>query len=161
MVYSLLISSQSLGVLFEYILCFIIIIVSLLAIGFIRYKTKKEMRAETVKRSCLKAKAYAEEIFGDVKYKGSHMLLGSAKLKHLSGLIADACWYAYQIVHSKKDIIFEGIATSLDSLASEISLESDDGYVPSGEYQEYLKKVIKELDETIEKLDMLISGRQG
>ena len=152
---AMLITIQHLGLLLEYFVCFVIIVISLLALGFLRRRTKKEMCAETVRKSCEKAKAYAEAIFDDVKHKGTYILLGSTKLGHLSGLISDACWYAYQIVHSQRDIIFEGSATSLDTLASEISIESDDGYIPAGEYQAYLKKTIVELESIIQKLDAI------
>lgn len=158
---ALLITAQHLGVVLEYAVCFLIVIGALLALGFLRRRTKKEMRAEAVRKSCLKAKAYAEEILGDVKNKGAYMLLGSTKLGHLSGLIADACWYAYQIVNARRDIVFEGIATSLDTLASAISVESDDGYIPINEYQAYVKKAIGELEVVIEKLDGIIAGAKA
>ena len=136
-----------------------IIVIALLAIAFLRRKTKKEMRAETVKKSCLKAKEYAEDIFGDVKHKGTHILLGSTRLGHLSGLITDASWYAFQIVNVKRDIVFEGIANSLDVLASELTTVAEDGYIPAGEYQACVKRAIGELELTITKLDAMIASK--
>ena len=85
---------------------------------------KKEAK---ISQSRLKAKKYAEEILDDGRHKGAHMLLGSTKLAHLSGYIADAAWYAFQIVNAKKDIVFEGIANALDVLASDISTASENG----------------------------------
>ena len=101
----LLMSSEGIRLCLEYGLCLLIIVVALIAIGFLKRKTKKEMRAETVKASCLKAIKYAQSVLDDGEHKGTHMLLGSTKLAHLSAYIADAAWYAFQIVQAKKDII--------------------------------------------------------
>lgn len=156
MLHRLLITTEGLKLCLEYGLCLILLLGTLVAFGFLNRKTKKEMRAETVKKSCLKAVKYAEEILGDVKHKGTYMLLGSTKLAHLSAFIADSSWYAFQIVYAKKDIVFEGIANALDVLASEISTASENGYLPAGEYEAYVKKAIAELTATVEKLDTLI-----
>ena len=56
MLNTLLMSSEAIRLLLEYGLCLIIIVSALIAIGFVKRKTKKEMRAETVKKSCLKAR---------------------------------------------------------------------------------------------------------
>ena len=127
----LLMSSEGIRLCLEYGLCLLIIVAALIAIGFLKRKTKKEMRAETVKKSCLKAIRYAETMLGDGGHKSTHMLLGSTKLAHLSAHIADAAWYAFQIVHAKKDIVFEGIANGLDVLSSDLATESENGYVPA------------------------------
>lgn len=156
MLNSLLMSSEGIRLCLEYALCLLIIVAALIAIAFMKRKTKKEMRAETVKESCVKALKYAESILGDGEHKNTHILLGSTKLAHLSAHIADAAWYAFQIVQAKKDIVFEGIANGLDTLASELATESENGYIPAGEYETYVKKAIKELTSTVEKLDTLI-----
>ena len=152
----LLMSSEGIRLCLEYGLCLLIIVAALIAIGFLKRKTKKEMRAETVKKSCLKAIRYAEAMLGDGEHKSTHMLLGSTKLAHLSAHIADAAWYAFQIVHAKKDIVFEGIANGLDVLSSDIATESENGYVPANEYEAYVKKAIAELQAVVAKLDTII-----
>ena len=156
MLNTLLMSSEAIRLLLEYGLCLIIIVSALIAIGFVKRKTKKEMRAETVKKSCLKAVKYAEEILNDGEHKSTHMLLGSTKLAHLSAYIADAAWYAFQIVNAKKDIVFEGIANGLDALSSELATEAENGYVPANEYEAHVEKAIAELQSTVEKLDTII-----
>ena len=156
MLNTLLMSSEGIRLCLEYGLCLIIIIVALIVIGFLKRKTKKEMRAETVKKSCLKAIHYAEAMLGDGERKGTHMLLGSTKLAHLSSYIADAAWYAFQIVHAKKDIVFEGIANGLDILSSDLAIEAENGYIPANEYEAWVKKAIAELQSTVAKLDTII-----
>ena len=151
----LLLSAEGLFLCLEYGACLLIIMAALLGIGFLKRKTKREMRVETVRKSCLKAKKYAEEISDD-KHNGAYTLLSSAKLSHLSGLITDAAWYAFQIVTNKKDIVFEGIAGSLDKLASDITAQSEDGYIPAREYENCVKHAVKELDLVIEKLNLLV-----
>lgn len=153
---ALLMSSEGIRLCLEYGLCLVIIVVALIAIGFLKRRTKKEMRAETVKKSCLKAKAYAEEILNDGEHKGAHMLLGSTRLAHLSAHVSDAAWYAFQIVNVKKDIVFEGIANALDVLASELATEAENGYIPVKEYEACIKKAIAELNSAVAKLDTLI-----
>lgn len=152
----LLMSSEGIRLCLEYGLCLLIIVVALIAIGFLKRKTKKEMRAETVKASCLKAIKYAQSVLDDGEHKGTHMLLGSTKLAHLSAYIADAAWYAFQIVQAKKDIVFEGIASGLDTLASELATESENGYIPANEYEAWVKKAIAELQAAVAKLDTII-----
>ena len=135
--------------------CFLVIVVGLIALGCIRRKTKKEMRAVTVKNSCQKAKAYAEEILNSGEHKGTHALLGSTKLAHLSNRVADASWFAFQIVQMRKDILFEGIANDLDALASELTQEAQNGYIPAEEYESCIRQAIHRLDAAMKKLDEL------
>ena len=49
----------------------------------------------------------------------------------------------------------------MDTLASAISVESDDGYIPVNEYQAYVKKAVGELEIVIEKLDGIIAGAKA
>ena len=135
--------------------CLLIIVIGLIVIGCLKRKTKKELRAVTVKNSCLKAKAYAEEILHSGEHTGAHMLLGSTKLASLSNKISDAAWYAFQIVQAKKDLFFEGIANDLDGLATELANESSDGYIPANVYEGYINKAIVVLDAVVKKLDDL------
>lgn len=137
--------------------CLAAVVVALVVIGCIKRKTKKEMRAETVKNSCIKAKEYAEEVLNSGENKGTHILLGSTKLAYLSNKIADAAWYAFQIAQVKKDILFEGIANGLDALSSELFIESEDGYIPAETYRDYIQKAIDGLNAAIVKLDALIT----
>ena len=74
----------------------------------------------------------------------------------MSAYIADAAWYAFQIVNAKKDIVFEGIANGLDALSSELATEAENGYVPANEYEAHVEKAIAELQSTVEKLDTII-----
>ena len=142
-----------LRVIFEYALCLAIILFSILGLAFVNRRTKLEMRSETVKKSCLKAKEYAQEMLLEKKQKGPMVLLMSTKLSHLSSEVSDAAWYAYQIVSGKKDIIYEGIAGELDTLATEIANASAEGYLPQNEYVLKLQKTIETLDGVLEKLE--------
>ena len=84
------------------------------------------------------------------------MLLGATKLAVLSKHVANAAWYGFQIVSSKKDIVIEGIANALDGVATMLHNEAEDGYVPADEYESVVKKAISVLDENIAKLDGII-----
>ncbi len=139
----------------EYALCFVIVVASIFCIALFKRRTKREMRAERVKESCIKAKKLAEEMVSDGKNKGTYMLLASTKLSHLSSLVADAAWYAYQIVNGKRNILYEGIATGLDVLATEISTASEDGYIPVKDYRACVEKAVNVLDATIAKIDSM------
>ena len=103
----------------------------------------------------LKVKAYAEEILNSGEHKGTHALLGSTKLAHLSNRVADASWFAFQIVQMRKDILFEGIANDLDALASELTQEAQNGYIPAEEYESCIRQAIHRLDAAMKKLDEL------
>ena len=81
-----------------------VIVVTIIVMGIIRRKTKSELRPEKVKKACVKAKKYAEEILASSEHKGSHALLGATKLANLSKYVANAAWYGFQIVSEKKDI---------------------------------------------------------
>ena len=117
------------------------------------------MRAEKVKKSCINAKTYAEKILDSGDNKGAHMLFGSANLLNLANLVAEAAWYAFQIVEVKKDIVMEGIANTLDGLATQVSKESEGGYIPAEEYESDVKAVIEGLDTIIVKLDTMIKNK--
>lgn len=151
----LLIAAKTAKLLLAYGAYAAVILVALLLIGTSRRKTKKEMRPQTVKSRCVKAKKYAEKILSS-PYNGANTLLGASKLLRLNGYVSDAAWLAFQIVGAKKDIIFEGIANALDGLATRLVKESSDGYVPAEEFEADVKNAIESLDSTIEKLDAII-----
>lgn len=133
-----------------------VIVVTLIVMGVLRRKTKSELRPEKIKKSCMKAKKYAEDILASGEHKGAHALLGATKLSALSKHIANAAWYGFQIVGEKKDIVIEGISNELDALATDMSNEAADGYVPADVYENDVKKAISALDAIIEKLDGII-----
>lgn len=139
----------------SYGICAAIILMALLAMGFLRRHTKKQMRPQSVKKACVKAKKYAEELCGQPK--GAQVLLGATKLYRLSVLVSEAAWLSFQIVESKKDILIEGIANGLDGLATKLAIESQQGYLPEEEYETTVKDALAVLDGAIEKLDKLIS----
>lgn len=150
----LIINSVRVGL--EYALCLGIIFFSLLALAFFKRRTNKELKTEKVTESCKKALAYAETMLHDGDHKSTYVLLGSSKLGHLSSLIADAEWYAYQIGYTKRDILFEEISSALDVLASDVSDLAENGYVPVEEYVACINRVMEGLRMNIEKLNKMI-----
>ncbi len=137
--------------------CFIIIAVALIAIAFLKHKTRKEMRTETVKKRCIKAKAYAQSLLNK---KETAKLLASTKLLKLDSLIEEAAWLSFQIFEGKKDIFFEGIANSLDALATAISEETANGYIPTEIYQKNVEHAVRVLGEVVSKLDILCEKKE-
>ena len=149
-------SAETIKLLLYYGIIGVVIALTLIAMGVLRRKTKSELKPEKVKKACLKAKKYAEDILASGEHKSTHALLGATKLSALSKHIANAAWYGFQIVSEKKDIIIEGIANELDVLATELSNEAADGYVPADVYAKDVKRAIDALDSVIAKLDVII-----
>lgn len=139
----------------EYAICLALIVIAVIGMAIFKRKTRKQMSADRVKKSCQKAKAAAEEMLEGEYNKSSYLLLAATKLSHLSSLVADGAWYAFQIVGAKKNILYEGIANSLDGIATELSNASEEGYISVEEYQACLKKTIQTLDAAITKLDTM------
>ena len=152
-------SPEAIRLWLYYGICFALIFVAFTAIGIHKRRTKKELRAERVRRSCVKAKRKAAKMLAVQEKKEGHIILASPKLSRLSGEVANAAWYAFQIVDAKKDIVFEGIANEIDKLATELSTESEDGYIPVEEYKAYLEKTVKGLEEVVKKIDQVMKSR--
>lgn len=152
-------SPEAIRLWLYYGVCFALIFVAFTAIGIHKRHTKKELRAERVRRSCIKAKRIAAKMLAVQEKKEGHIILASPKLSRLSGQVANAAWYAFQIVDAKKDIVFEGVANEIDKLATELSTESEDGYIPVEEYKAYLKKTVTGLETVVEKIDRIIKNR--
>ena len=148
-------SGEELKLILYYGTILAVIAVTVLLMGVFRRKTKSELRPEKMKKACVKAKKYAEEILASGE-DGARVLLGATKLAVLSKHVANAAWYGFQIVSSKKDIVIEGIANALDGVATMLHNEAEDGYVPADEYESVVKKAISVLDENIAKLDGII-----
>ena len=148
-------SGEELKLILYYGIILAVIAVTVLLMGVFRRKTKSELRPEKMKKACVKAKKYAEEILASGE-DGARVLLGATKLAVLSKHVANAAWYGFQIVGEKKDIVIEGIANSLDGTATMLHNEAEDGYVPADEYESVVKKAISVLDENITKLDGII-----
>ena len=147
------INSEGIKLCLYYGACFLVILLALIIMGFLKRKTKKEMRADKVKNCCIDAKEYAQELLHTDGHKGKHLLLGATKLLRLQDRITDAAWYAFQIATNKKDILFEGIANQLDALANTVSNAAADGYVSLSDYEMCIRKTLETLDAVIEQLN--------
>ena len=148
-------SGEELKLILYYGTILAVLAVTMVLMGVFRRKTKSELRPEKMKKACVKAKKYAEEILTSGE-NGARVLLGATKLAMLSKHVANAAWYGFQIVSSKKDIVIEGIANALDGVATMLHNEAEDGYVPTDVYESVVKKAIAVLDENIAKLDGII-----
>ncbi len=150
----LALSAQAAKLILSYGICAAIILGALIVMGFMKRNTKRQMRPVSVKKACEKAKKYAQTALA--QGNTAQKLLGATKLHHLSVLVANAAWLAYQIVENKRDILFDGIAGGLDGLATSLSKDSEQGYLPEEEYKGSIKTAIETLDATIAKLDKMI-----
>lgn len=155
----LALSGENARLLLAYGACAAIIFAALIAMAFMKRQTKRQMRPVTVKKACVKAKKYAEESLS--QNKNATKLLGATKLLRLSVLVSDGAWLAYQIVENKRDILFDGIAGSLDGLATSLARDSEQGYLPDEEYEASVKAAIESLNATIAKLDKMINAAKG
>ena len=80
--------------------CVVIILAALFALVGIKNHKKRQMRPVTVKKSCGKAKVYAQKILH--ASKGAQALLVSTHLLTLSAKVSETSWLAFQIAESKK-----------------------------------------------------------
>ena len=155
----LLVATETLSALLEYAVYSVLIIVGLLSIASVRRKTKKEVTPEWVKNRCERAKAYASELLTDKKKSSVHEWLGSTRLLKLNDKLTDAVWAAYQLVEVKKDIVFEGLAQTLDKLADELNQETQNGYVSAEDFQKDVQTIIDGLNATIEKIEQRMESQ--
>jgi hypothetical protein len=146
-------SPETIRLCIYYGICVLVILAAITGIGILKRKTKSQLRPVTVKKACVKAKRFAQKLIIENKKHQKKSVLVSAKLNSLSGYVADAAWYGFQIVDAKKDIVFEGIANEIDALATEISKTAELGYIPSSEYVECLNKAIAGLDAVLAKVE--------
>ena len=152
-------SSEGIRLCIYYGVCGILIVVGLLVIAARKRKLKKQLRAETVEKYCLKAKAYAKKTLAQSEMKGFQAVLGSTKLHTLSKHLSEAAWYAFQIAETKGDIFFSGIANDLDALSSALEKEAEMGIVSAQEVDKQAKKTVEALDAAIEKLNAFIEEK--
>ena len=152
-------SPEGIRLCMYYGVCAALIVVGLIVIAARKRKQKKQLRAETVKKYCLKAKAHAEKSLALQEHKNIQAMFGSTKLLALSNHVAEAAWYAFQIAETKGEIVFSGIANELDSLASSLAKESEMGYIPAAEFEKQTRKAIDGLNATLEKLNALITEK--
>lgn len=149
-------SGETIKLLLYYGIIFVVILAALIAMAVLRRKTKSELHPEKIKKACLFAKKYAEDMLDLGEHKGTRALLGATKLATLSKHIANAAWYGFQIVSEKKDIVIEGIANELDAIATALNNEAADGYVSAEVYEADVKKAIEGLSGVVAKLDAMI-----
>ncbi len=154
----LTLSSETAKLLLQYGVYFLVIIIGILCIMIVKRKTKKELKSECVKKRCIKAKKYALSLTAKGKTNGK-MVLASTKLLKLNHYVADAAWAAYQIADIKKDIVFEGIADSLNAIAIALMKESEDGYIPYEEFEKEVQDTVNGLDNIVARIDDVVSKR--
>jgi hypothetical protein len=151
--YTLLAVPKGLLLALEYGLCFVLILLSLIILIVMRRQRINELRAETVVKSCKKALVYAEKMIEDKEHKGKHILLGSTKLGHLSSLVSESAWYAYQIGYKKQDLFFESISKDLDNVAGLVTNEAENVYILVTDYIVCTEKTVEQLRMLIEKIE--------
>lgn len=146
-------SPEAIRLCLYYGICLLVIILALSVIAIFKRRTKGQLRAATVRKACLKAKRVAQKLIIEQKKHNKKSVLVSTKLNSLSGYVADAAWYGFQIVDAKKDIVFEGIANGIDALATEVSKTAELGYLPAKEYLDCINKTIAGLDDALAKIE--------
>lgn len=146
-------SPEAIRLCIFYGICVGIIIVALAAIAVFKRRTKSQLRPVTVKKACLRAKRFAQKLVIEQKKHNKKSVLVSTKLNSLSGYVAEAAWYGFQIVDAKKDIVFEGIANGIDALATDVSKTAELGYIPAEEYLECINKTLVGLDDALAKIE--------
>lgn len=151
--YTLLAVPKGVLLALEYGLCFVLILLSLIILIVMRRQRINELRAETVVKSCKKALVYAEKMLEDKEHKGKHILLGSTKLGHLSSLVSESAWYAYQIGYKKQDLFFESISKDLDDVAGLVTNEAENVYILVTDYIVCTEKTVEQLRMLIEKIE--------
>ena len=148
----LLMSTRTADTLLHYGVCALVILIALIAMGIMKNKTKKELRPAMVKKSCVKAKVVAERVLADKK---NIKVLAGTRLLKLNKYVANAFWYAFQIADTKKDLVFEGIASKLDALSSQLVKEANNGYISEEEYETLVRNAIDVLNSAVEKINSL------
>lgn len=154
MLYGLLISSAAAKMILHYGICFAIIFVAVLLLGLRKRRTRKELRFEFVKKQIVKSKTCAEKLLA-AKHKVP--FLGSTKLLKLAASVEEATWYVLQVVEVKKEMLFDGVANSLDALATKLVNTASEGYVSMQDFEESVSEAIKTLDGAIEKVSSIIA----
>ena len=159
MLNGLLIAGETIQLLLEYGIYALIIIAALVIIGIIKRNVKEEMKPESVKKACQKAKTYAEGLAKESETKMPTAVLAATKLNKLKALVEEAAWLGYQIVESKKDIVIEGVAGALDKQASSLDKTAEDGYVKGEAYVVALNDTVASIDGAMAKLDKLLAEK--
>lgn len=155
----LLMSAETTRLLLSYGFYGAIILFGLVCIIVLRRKTKKELRPEWVKNRVQRAKKYGQDLLIAGAKKGLKTLLGTTHLLKLKDRVADASWAAYQLVTEKKDIVFDGIANTLDKAATTLVKETEDGFVAAETYEKDLQKTVEILDGVLVKINAIIASR--
>ena len=151
----LAISAKAAKLILSYGICFAIILFGLILLALFKHRTKKEMRPQTIKACCQKAKKYAETLMAGREKRGA-LLLASTKGMKLTAMVEEAAWLAFQVVEAKKDLVYEGLAGSLDGLATKLGNDFMQGYISAEEYERDLQTAINGLDAAVLKLNTLI-----
>lgn len=159
MLNGLLITGETIQLLLQYGVYALVIIVALIVIGIVKRNVKEQMKPESVKKACQKAKSYADGLIKESETKAPSAVMAATRLNKLRTLVEEAAWLGYQIVENKKDIVMEGVAGALDKSASSLNKTAEDGYVKSELYASVLKDTIACIDGAITKLEKLIAEK--
>lgn len=153
----LALSVDDFTLLISYAFYALIIFVALALIGVFKKKEKRLLSPKTVKARCEAAATFAEEL---IAHKKGHLMMATTKLAKLSSMISEAEWLALRLVEDKKDIDFDGIAKTLDTLATDVNNKSTESFISTRELNECLEETHKKLKSVIGSLDALISHRE-
>ena len=159
MLNGLLMKPETIQLLLQYGFYVLVIVVALIVIGCIKRNKKASMKPEAVKSACEKAVSYVDALLEENEKRAPSAVIASTKLAKLTVMVEEAAWLGYQIVETKKDIVMEGIAGSLDKVATSLDKETEDGYVKSAHYLSALTEAKGVLAGVVEKLNVIIAER--
>lgn len=141
----------------------LIIFLGLLFLGLLKRRSRRSLTAEAVRRNCLLLKKRLEEMLsGESKgRRGSRAAFGQAKLIKLRSAAEEAVWSATRMVGEGKELVFDGIAESLDELASLLSGAAEDAFADRAEIEAVLRSAAEKLNGVIRQIDAVIESRKG
>lgn len=146
----------------RYLWYFLLIGLGIFFLALVRRKTSRGLTKGRVKEKCLLLRKLLEETLEAEgrkigKSAGHKASVNPARMAKLRGAAEEAMWTASRLVDERRDLVFDGIAGSLNEIA-DLLAEAESAFADGSETEKSLREALRATDSVVEKIDAAMAA---
>lgn len=144
----------------EYLFYLLVIAGGIFFLALFKKKTSRGLTYETVRKKCEKLKNLLEETLVPQGKKKRKSAGNPARMAILRSAAEEAMWSASRLVDERKDLLFDGIADSLDKIADLLASE-ENAFAGEEEAEKVVKEALDATEAVLRKIEATIPAEKA
>ena len=140
----------------------ILIVAGILLLALVRRRAKKNLTPEAVKQNCISLQKRLEDTLKeDEKEKsGRSGMFSQTKLMKLRSMAEESMWSAARLVEERKDLVFDGVVSSLDEIANLLADCADNAFAEREENEKIVRAALNKTEGVLAQIEAIIKQRK-